>query len=72
MRITLRNSFHNTSTTINVPAEDLDTDPRVSPATTYMHQMEMSDNPADRRRVARVKARLCGVKGCTCSGSWGT
>lgn len=59
---TLINSFHGTSARTRLTTDDLESMRRRHPANWTARE---------RRTVARLRRRLCGVAGCTCGDDFG-
>lgn len=63
MRVTLRNTFHGTSCTVEA-------EPGQTAADAWLDIVERGSSsncrPKDRRRYLRVQRALCGIEGCKC------
>ena len=60
--LTLTNSFHNTKTTVRMLDADL---------TRLVMAVEFDNDDEARKKLLRIKRRLCSSPSCTCSGPTG-
>ena len=60
--LTLTNNFHNTKTTVRMLDADL---------TRLVMAVTFDNDDQARKRLLRIKRRLCPVNGCACSGPTG-